>query len=92
MTLPNQSAFPETEYYNEQLIGGSEGLTKREYFAAKALAGLTANQSFIDSCAQIEREYQAAGKEVNSGYLIAKSAVSLADELIKALSHKNNDV
>lgn len=36
-------AFPVTTYYNEQPIDCSDGLTKREFFAALALQGLLAN-------------------------------------------------
>lgn len=38
-------AFPAQTFYDEQLIGCSEGLTKREYFAAMAMAGILGGNS-----------------------------------------------
>ncbi len=42
-TNPVHDAFPVTSYYDDQPVECSNGLTKREYFAALALQGLLAN-------------------------------------------------
>jgi hypothetical protein len=35
-------AFPTTRYYDEEPIGVEEGMTLRDYFAAKAMCGILA--------------------------------------------------
>lgn len=57
MTNPDDMAFPEIksrsdnpEDYNVTEISASGGLTKREYFAAKAMQGMLANGFFRVGC------------------------------------------
>jgi Leu/Phe-tRNA-protein transferase len=45
-------AFPTPEFYDEQLVGGYEGMTLRDYFAAKAMAAMTANATDYDLIAR----------------------------------------
>lgn len=35
-TVPSRPAFPAIEFFDEKPVGSYEGLTKREYFAARA--------------------------------------------------------
>ncbi len=72
MTNYNDSAFPQPEYYNEQVVGHLPGLSKREIFAALAMQGLCANSAF---------------EGLNDGD-IANIAVNQADELIKRLNKR----
>ena len=44
----HESAFPVPEFFDEKLIDCLPGLTKRELFAALAMAGLLAADSMID--------------------------------------------
>ena len=44
----HESAFPEPEFFDDKLIDCFPGMTKRELFAALALAGLLAADSLID--------------------------------------------
>ena len=55
-----------------------EGLTKREYFAAMAMQGILANESFID------RQATEKGNETLN-QRIGQVSVMMADELLKAL-------
>lgn len=64
MTNGNDTANP---YFNDS----SNGLTKREYFAAKAMQGLISNPEYFGRLDNDEK---------------AKHAVFFADELIKALN------
>ena len=64
---PNRDVFPSGS-------GLSKGLTKREYFAAKALTGLLAND-------RTDRDTIAAAAEM---------AVEAADELIEALNQEKS--
>lgn len=41
-------AFPTTRYYDEEPIGVDEGMSLRDYFAAKALAGIVSNSDLPD--------------------------------------------
>jgi len=70
-TKPNEPIH--TIEYNNNYI--SNGLTKREYFAAMALQGIIANKDGLDI--KIER--------------IVESAVDTADALIEELSKTNNN-
>ena len=42
-TKEHDPAFPQDDYFDEQLTGQIPGLTKREYFAGQALQGLLAS-------------------------------------------------
>ena len=68
-THPNQSAFPSTRDTQ------TWGLTKREYFASQALAGLLANPKIYYSDDVDLRE-------------MASSAVVAADVLIEELNYQ----
>ena len=71
------SAFPQTAFNGEGLLTTSDekeftGLTKREYFAAKALQGVVSNQSFL--------------KNLNADpELVATAILEISDELLKQL-------
>jgi len=39
-------AFPTREFYDEKEVGEIYGITKREYFAAKAMQGLIAANAY----------------------------------------------
>ncbi|CAM3898225.1 hypothetical protein CCOS865_02191 [Pseudomonas reidholzensis] len=53
VTINNRDTNPATGFLGEEIKPHSfstySGMTLRDYFAAKALAGLAANQSMIDS-------------------------------------------
>ncbi|QLG93558.1 hypothetical protein HZF02_17030 [Pseudomonas yamanorum] len=68
------SAFPATEanYHNENMRG--EGMSLRDYFAAKALQGLASNPSFLDNTDSRAVQYTAEG------------AYQLADAMLSARS------
>ena len=40
-------AFPTPEFYDEKLIGGNDGMTLRDYFAAKAMQSLMLDREFL---------------------------------------------
>lgn len=71
------SAFPQTAFDSDGLLTTGDikvftGLTKREYFAAKALQGVVSNQSFL--------------KNLNAEpKLVATAILEIADELLKQL-------
>lgn len=64
ITNPNDTAFPD-----QHLIG--QGLTKREFFAAKAMQGLIHNREYFFN---------------ENIFFIAATAVKIADELIQELN------
>ncbi len=73
--MKNELAFPmNTEVTFEK------GLTKREYFAAKAMAGLLSNERALYGIVGGARDNN---KEPND--ILAQEAVEIADALIKAL-------
>jgi hypothetical protein len=74
-------AFPYERKYSDGIMGVSDGMTLRAYFAGKALEGSMANPSavFTPSKAQMD-----AG--VTWTQIMAKECVAAADELIKELS------
>lgn len=81
VTNSAEDAFPAIAFYNEQPIGCSDGLSKREFFAAMALQGLCASlrwqrQTYTTS-------YEVAGP---SGKVLAVLATEIADDLIKSLN------
>lgn len=55
-------AFPTTAYWEEKPFGVDEGMTLRDYFAAKALQGLVASPvvNLISNDAYAQRAYQYA--------------------------------
>jgi hypothetical protein len=71
-TNPNEPAFSKPAFYHPDggLDSPNTGLTKREYFAAKAMQGIIANKDGLDI--KIER--------------IVESAVDIADALIEELN------
>ena len=66
----SESAFPETSYYDQNPIGQSSGLTKREYFIVRLLAGLNANPKYSDE----------------SMYQLVNWAIDQADDLLEKLA------
>lgn len=72
MKNENSPAFPETEYYDEKPIGQIPGLTKREYFAAKALQGMLANPEIM--------------KDARNFPIMTDGILSIVDELLTQLS------
>lgn len=80
MTNPNHSAYPAFIFENERAIGSSEGLTKREYFAAMALQGLLAAGDW-----EVSRTGRVSSEFVGERAL-ASAAVKCADDLIHFLN------
>lgn len=72
---PNQSAFPPNAGWE---ASDAKGLTKREYFAAKAMQGLCTGTLEIKDKAI----------SVASPQVVCKWAVDYADELLKQLESK----
>ena len=70
--LGDNSAFPEQQFQDEQLIGCTTGLTKREYMAVHILTGLLAG---------CNENYNYA----NDPNIAANEAVNYADALLQAL-------
>ena len=80
-TLPNDLAYPafKIDEDGKQFVDNNMlGLTKREYFAAMAMQGLTTNPEFLKTTNHITEE----------GYLksLCESAVNSADALITELN------
>lgn len=73
MTNPQDNAFPTPEFYEERYVGCSNGLTKREYFAALALQGLLAQHEITPA---------------TSIKLLVARAAAAADELVEQLNSK----
>lgn len=92
MKLKNQPAFPvEVSVDENGNLRGSQtsnfsgfemGLTKREYFAAKAMQGLLSNSSWM-------KEYQGE-KYLMQTDVIAKIAIQTADAILDKLSDKES--
>ena len=61
--------------------GVQDGLTKREYFAAKAMQGLLSNSEWM-------REYKGE-KYLMETDILAEVSVKIADKLIKALNRND---
>jgi len=61
--------------------GVQDGLTKREYFAAKAMQGLLSNPEWM-------REYKGE-KYLMETDILAEVSVKIADKLIKALNRND---
>lgn len=80
-TKQSDDAFPALSFYNEQPIGCSDGLSKRELFAAMALQGLCASLQWHAQSSISAYEVQGPGAKV-----LAVLATEMADNLIKALN------
>ena len=61
--------------------GVQDGLTKREYFASKAMQGLLSNSEWM-------REYKGE-KYLMETDILAEVSVKIADKLIKALNRND---
>ena len=77
--MNNIPAFPTgfiTDPRNGQIIGGSNGMTLRDYFAAKALQGMSANPEDVHD----------ANQETYEEYVeeISRCAYKMADAMMKA--------
>ncbi len=76
MTNNKQTIANDSIYNSEQ--GVQDGLTKREYFAAKAMQGLLSNPEWM-------REYKGQ-KYLMQTDVVAEVAIKTADALIKGLN------
>jgi hypothetical protein len=76
MTNNKQTMANDSIHNSEQ--GVQDGLTKREYFAAKAMQGLLSNPEWM-------KEYKGE-KYLMQPDIIAEVAIKITDELIKALN------
>lgn len=76
----DSSAFPTPDFYDGQQVGSTEGLTKRELFAAMALQGLLSSLRWEASYPDFIWE--------NKGHVsdFPFTAVEMADRLIQALN------
>ena len=87
MSIANESAFPES-YIHEgpdgPIVLGSGGLTKREYFAAKALEGLLGDWKIMETFLEVEAKMTTG---VTLKEAMAKMALSHADALIAELEN-----
>lgn len=81
MTKSTDTAYPATIFYDEQPVSCSDGLTKRELFAAVALQGLMSSVRWEEDGNSMIFDYKAPSARV-----MAAIAVNQADELIKALN------
>lgn len=86
MTNPDDQAFPRNYAYQNPEAGQSElkslpGLTKREYFAARAMQGLLAENKIDWGMWDINKNHSVK-------YLVARNAIEFADALIAELNKK----
>ena len=86
MTNGNDPAFSKAAFYHPD--GGAdspqEGLSKREYFAARALQGLLSNNNVL-------KFFQRDGLNPNDFIaLVSQDSTAIADALIKALNETEN--
>ncbi len=63
----------------EKIIGDTSGLSKREYFAAKAMQGFVSDPDMVDAFANSSKSV------LDADELIARHSVWLVDALIKEL-------
>lgn len=77
----NAQAFPLTGMYAGESLRDGHGLTKREYFAAKAMQGLLSKLA-----AQGD---QLADSLQRQPELVAQWSVKMADSLLKELDNNN---
>ena len=82
-------AFPTTRYYDEEPIGVAEGMTLRDYFAAKALVGLIEGYDHEARVASIDPKKRTGlddnpNKDSNSTYAsqMAEEAYMIADAML----------
>lgn len=76
MTNNKQTIANDSIHNSEQ--GVQDGLTKREYFAAKAMQGLLSNPEWM-------REYKGQKYLIETD-IVAEVSVKIADKLIKGLN------
>ena len=76
MTNNKQTIANDSIHNSEQ--GVQDGLTKREYFAAKAMQGLLSNPEWM-------REYKGKKYLIETD-IVAEVSVKIADKLIKGLN------
>ena len=76
MTNNKQIIANDSIHNSEQAV--QDGLTKREYFAAKAMQGLLSNSEWM-------KEYKGE-RYLMQRDIIAEVAIKITDELIKALN------
>ena len=76
ITNNKQTIANDSIYNSEQ--GVQDGLTKREYFAAKAMQGLLSNPEWM-------REYKGQKYLIETD-IVAEVSVKIADKLIKGLN------
>jgi hypothetical protein len=76
MTYNKQTIANDSIHNSEQ--GVQDGLTKREYFAAKAMQGLLSNPEWM-------REYKGQKYLIETD-IVAEVSVKIADKLIKGLN------
>jgi len=79
-------AFPSQIFYDEHLAGCSDGLTKREYFAALAMQGLLASRRW-EFC-QPDGFWENQGPPLRE---LAEFAAQAADSLIRELNGGQSD-
>lgn len=80
MTNPKEAAFPLTgEATDEDLSNRQTGLTKREYFAAKAMQGM------VTTLTEIRNDIEIDGIIRHKPNDVAEISVVYADALIAAL-------
>lgn len=80
-------AFPTTDYFDEKPIGLSPGMELRDYFAAKALAGLLAAESSASGNGAIFVDGGKA-KLCDNPMNFAKISYQLADAMMAARKEK----
>lgn len=78
----NQKAFPDSSYTVERGVPNRNGLTKREYYAAKALQGLMVQS--------IPGNHNCDSDNWNKGRAVF--AVNMADALIEVLESDINKI
>lgn len=80
--MKDEPAFPVEGLEGPNRYVEHLGLTKREYFAARAMQGLIAGKSYEEAMFKYKKEMKT---------LIAEDAIKLADALMKALNNPKED-
>jgi hypothetical protein len=78
-------AFPTDAYYDEKLYGVTDGMTLRDYFAAKAMQAeilTSASDLTPKACNALVEAASEAGRDVLDQ--IAFNAYAMADAMVKA--------
>lgn len=77
--LNNPQAFPQQMIYSEdgKTVHVGEGMTLRDYFAAKALVGLMSTEKMIVDT------IKHSTPEMNNAAILAQDAYRLADAMLK---------